>query len=145
MTHLKIGDKAPDFIAKSTKGDIALSDFKGKKVIIYFYVKDQTPGCTMQSVDLQQGLNKLNNVNAIVIGISIDTLDSHYKFAKKHNLDFPLISDEDGSISRLYGVLNENNRARRVTFVIDENGMIKHIFTKVNVKDHTNEILQVIG
>ncbi len=141
---LKVGEKAPDFDSISTKGRIKLSDFRGKKVILYFYVKDQTPGCTMQSIDLQEGLDKLNDLNAIVIGISTDSIESHEKFAKKHNLNFPLVADEDKSISKLYGVLNERGRARRVTFVIDENGIIKHIFTKVNVKAHTDEILQVI-
>lgn len=144
IMHLKIGDEALEFEGNSTKGKIRLSDFRGKKVILYFYVKDQTPGCTMQSIDLQEGLDKLNNLNAVVIGISTDSLESHEKFAKKHNLNFPLVADEDKSISRLYGVLNERGRAKRVTFVIDENGLIKHIFTKVNVKAHTDEILQVM-
>ncbi|GIU70751.1 MAG: peroxiredoxin [Candidatus Nitrosocaldaceae archaeon] len=141
---LKVGDPAPDFEAISTKGKIRLSDFRGKKVILYFYVKDQTPGCTMQSIDLQEGLDKLNNLNAVVIGISTDSLESHKKFAERYNLNFPLVADEDKKISELYGVLNERGRAKRVTFIIDENGIIQHIFTKVNVKAHTDEILQVI-
>jgi peroxiredoxin Q/BCP len=141
---LRVGDPAPDFEANSTKGKIKLSDFRGKKVILYFYVKDQTPGCTMQSIDLQEGLDKLNNLNAVVIGISTDSLESHKKFAEKYNLNFPLVADEDKKISELYGVLNERGRAKRVTFIIDENGIIQHIFTKVNVKAHTDEILQVI-
>ncbi|RMF30381.1 MAG: peroxiredoxin [Candidatus Nitrosothermus koennekii] len=141
---LKVGDPAPDFEASSTKGKIRLSDFRGKKVILYFYVKDQTPGCTMQSIDLREGLDKLNNLNAVVIGISTDSLESHKKFAEKYKLNFPLVADEDKKISELYGVLNERGRAKRVTFIIDENGIIQHIFTKVNVKAHTDEILQVI-
>jgi peroxiredoxin Q/BCP len=143
MLMLKVGEKAPDFDSISTKGRIRLSDFRDKKVILYFYVKDQTPGCTMQSIDLQNGLDKLNDLNAIVIGISTDSIESHEKFAKKYNLNFALVADEDKSICKSYGVLNERGRAKRVTFVIDK-GAIKHIFTKVNVKAHTDEILQVI-
>lgn len=141
---LKVGDKAPDFEGNSTKGKIRLSDYRGKKVILYFYVKDQTPGCTMQSINLEEGLEQLKNLNAEVIGISTDSIESHKRFAEKYNLDFPLVADESKEISRLYGVLNERGRAKRVTFVIDENGIIKHIFNKVNVKAHTDEILQVI-
>ena len=143
IMHLKVGDKAPDFEGISTKGRIRLSDLKGRKVILYFYVKDQTPGCTAQSINLQEGLDKLNDINATVVGISTDSIASHERFAKKYNLNFPLIAD-DKSISRLYGVLNEKGRAKRVTFVIDEDGIIKHIFTKVNVKAHTDEILKVV-
>ncbi len=145
MTHLKVGDMAPDFEGLSQLGRIRLSDLRNKKIVLYFYVKDQTPGCTMQSINLQTGLDRLSNLNAQVIGISTDSLESHERFARKHNLTFPLIADEDKSISKLYGVLNENGRARRVTFIINEQGIIEHIFSKVDVKAHTDEILKVIG
>lgn len=144
MTHLKVGDLAPDFEGESTHGRIRLSDFRGKKVVLYFYVKDQTPGCTMQSIDLNKGLERLKELNVVVIGVSTDDLDSHREFSNKYKLNFPLIADEDKEISKLYGVLGENGRAKRVTFLIDENGIIKHIFTKVNVKEHTEAILRVI-
>ncbi len=143
---LKVGDLAPDFEGDSTKGKIRLSDFRGKKVVLYFYVKDQTPGCTMQSNSLQEGLEQLRGLNAIVIGISTDSLESHKRFASKYNLDFPLVADEDKSISKAYGVLNEERgRARRVTFIIDEQGRIMHIFDKVKVKEHAKEVMQVIA
>jgi peroxiredoxin Q/BCP len=144
MAMPNVGDIAPDFEANSTIGKIRLSDFRGKKVILYFYVKDQTPGCTTQSINLQEGLNELNDLNIMVIGISTDSLDSHEKFAKRYNLTFPLVADENKEISRLYGVLNERGRSNRVTFLIDENGIIRHIFRKVNVSAHKEEILKVL-
>ncbi len=144
MPILNVGDIAPDFEANSTSGKIKLSDFKGKRVVLYFYVKDQTPGCTTQSVNLQNGLEDLKKLNIVVIGISVDPLTSHKIFAKRHNLTFPLIADDNKEISKLYGVLNERGRASRVTFIIDENGVIRHIFNKVNVSAHKEEIVKVL-
>ena len=146
---LKIGDKAPNFMSKNQIGEeIELKSYKGKKVILYFYPRDNTPGCTAQACDLRDNKNLLNKENYIVLGVSSDSEKSHQNFIKKFDLKFDLISDEDKSIHKLYGTWVEKNMygrkymgTARNTFIIDEDGIIIDIITKVKTKEHSNQIL----
>jgi peroxiredoxin Q/BCP len=145
MPELKVGDRAPDFTAESTQGSISLKDYRGKNVVLYFYVRDQTPGCTMQSCSLRDGIDKIKALDTIVLGASTDDLDSHKKFMSAHNLNFPLVADPDFTISKAYGVFNEERQvSRRMTFVIDNQGVIRHIFPKVDVRAHADEVIEVL-
>ena len=145
MPELKVGDKAPDFTAGSTHGKTGLRDYRGKNAVLYFYVRDQTPGCTMQSCSLRDGIDKIRAYSTEVLGVSTDDIDSHNKFMSRYNLNFPLIADTDFEISKAYGVFNEERRmSRRVTFVIDREGIIRHIFPNVDVRAHADEVIEVL-
>jgi thioredoxin-dependent peroxiredoxin len=147
---LQQGDKAPDFESKDQDGKtIKLSDFIGKKVIIYFYPKDNTPGCTAQSCNLRDNYDLLLKQGYVVLGVSSDTEKSHQKFIKKFDLPFPLIADEDLSVHQLYGTWGEKSMygrkymgTFRTTFVIDEKGEIIEVISKVDTKEHTAQILK---
>ena len=147
--NLRIGDTAPDFSASNQQGDIvSLSDFRGKKVVIYFYPKDDTPGCTAQACNLRDNNTQLQEAGYEVIGISKDGVKSHDKFANKYELPFTLIADEDTAINEAYGVWKEKSMygrtymgTARTTFVLDEQGTITNIIEKVKTKDHTAQIL----
>ena len=146
---LKIGDKAPNFMSKNQIGEeIELKSYKGKKVILYFYPRDNTPGCTAQACDLRDNKNLINKENYIVLGVSSDSEKSHQNFIKKFDLNFDLISDEDKSVHKLYGTWVEKNMygrkymgTARNTFIIDEDGIIIDIITKVKTKEHSNQII----
>lgn len=146
---LQTGDKAPEFSAKDQSGnEVKLSDFKGKKVILYFYPKDDTPGCTAQACNLRDNYETLLNKGYAVLGVSVDDENSHQKFIKKFDLPFPLLADTDHAIVEAYGVWVEKNMygrtymgTARTTFVIDENGVISEIIQKVDTKHHTDQIL----
>jgi len=149
---LKIGDKAPDFkgVDENNK-DISLTDYTGKKIILYFYPKDNTPGCTNEACNLRDNYDMWINRGYDVIGVSPDSQQSHLKFIDKHSLPFTLISDPDKVIIKEYGAWGpkklygrEYEGLLRTTFVIDENGVITNIFEKVKTKDHTNQILETI-
>ncbi|MDZ7740395.1 MAG: thioredoxin-dependent thiol peroxidase [Bacteroidota bacterium] len=150
MTNLKEGDKAPDFKAKDQNGKrIALSDFTGKKTILFFYPKDNTPGCTAEACNLRDNYKKLQDEGFVIIGLSADSEKSHQNFANKYDLPFPLIPDTDKKIIHAYGVWGpkkfmgrEYEGINRTTFVIDEEGKIEKVFEKVKTKDHTNQILE---
>ena len=147
---LSIGDAAPDFSAPNQHGDtVRLSDFRGKKVAIYFYPKDDTPGCTAQACNLRDHYTELQRAGYEVIGISGDGVKSHDKFANKYELPFTLVADEDKSINEAYGVWQEKSMygctymgTARTTFVLDEEGKITDIIEKVKTKDHTAQILR---
>lgn len=141
-----IGDLAPDFTADSTLGRIRLGDYRGKKsIVLYFYVKDMTPGCTIQSIGMKDGIDRIRALGAEVIGVSSDDLESHKRFASRYGLNFPLVSDVDNSISKAYGVFNEEkNRARRVTFIIDKDGMIRYIMNRIDVESHANDVIDML-
>lgn len=147
--ELTIGDKAPDFKATDQDGnEIKLSDFKGKKVILYFYPKDNTPGCTAQACNLRDNYENLQKEGYVVLGVSQDSEKSHKKFIEKQGLPFPLIADEDHTVHNLYGTWGEKKMygktymgTLRTTFVIDEEGKIEDIIQKVKTKDHTAQIL----
>ncbi|MCX6230881.1 MAG: thioredoxin-dependent thiol peroxidase [Bacteroidetes bacterium] len=149
MEILKEGSKAPDFIAKDQSGKtIKLSDYAGSKVILYFYPKDNTPGCTVEACNLRDNYQELLNKGIKIIGISADNETSHQNFTEKFSLPFPLIPDTEKNIISAYGVWGEKKfmgrtymGIHRITFVIDENGIIQKIFTKVDTKNHTNQIL----
>lgn len=145
MSELKAGDRAPDFNGETTDGKVSLQDYRGKNLIVYFYVRDQTPGCTMQSCSLRDGIVNIKNYNTEVLGISVDDLESHRRFKEKENLNFPLLADVDGSISKAFGAFNEERQmSKRMTFVIDKNGIIRHIFPKVDIRAHAEEVIEVL-
>lgn len=146
---LKAGDTAPDFVGKDQSGnEIRLSDFKGKKVVLYFYPKDDTPGCTAQACNLRDNYQALINSGFVVLGVSGDDEKSHKKFAEKYDLPFPLIADPDKKINETYGVWVEKSMygrkymgTQRTSFVIDKSGTISEIIEKVDTKNHTEQIL----
>jgi peroxiredoxin Q/BCP len=149
-TKLKIGAKAPDFKGKDENGnDISLKAFTGKKVVLYFYPKDDTPGCTAQACNLRDNYKLLLKNGYVIIGISADDEKKHKKFKEKYKLPFPLIADVDMKIIKKYDVWGEKqfmgrtfDGIIRTTFVIDENGKIEEIITKVDTKEHTAQILK---
>ncbi|MBD5772135.1 thioredoxin-dependent thiol peroxidase [Marinomonas colpomeniae] len=147
---IEIGQKAPEFNAKDQNGDIiTLSQFKGKKVVLYFYPRDSTPGCTAQACDLRDNYNTLLEKGFVVLGISTDTEKKHQNFITKYDLPFPLIADTDKVVHELYGrwqlkkfMGKESMGTVRTTFIIDENGMIEDIISKVKTKEHAAQILK---
>jgi peroxiredoxin Q/BCP len=149
---LKAGDLAPAFKLKSDTGEqVSLKDFRGKTVILYFYPRDMTPGCTTESCDFQKSHAKILAKGAVVFGVSRDTLESHGKFRKKYGLEFPLLADVDGKVCEAYGVWKEKNLYGkksmgivRSTFVIDPKGRIQTVFSKVKVDGHVSEILKLL-
>ena len=146
---LQVGDAAPKFAAKDQDGkEVKLSDFEGKKVILYFYPKDDTPGCTAQACNLRDNYEAILNKGYVVLGVSVDSEKSHVKFIKKFDLPFPLLADTDHAIVEAYGVWVEKSMygrtymgTARTTFVIDEKGVIEEIIQKVDTKNHTDQIL----
>ncbi len=148
MATLEIGQQAPDFSAKNQNGEtVHLSDFKGKKVILYFYPKDNTPGCTTEACNFRDNYQSLKKEGYEIIGVSVDDEASHKKFITKHELPFQLLVDEDKSLVEAYGVWVEKNMygkkymgTARTTFVIDEQGVIQHIITKVDNKNASQQI-----
>ena len=151
--ELKVGDKAPAFKAKDQNGNtVALSDFKGKKVVIYFYPEDDTELCTIQACNLRDGYKELKKNNIVVLGVSPDDEASHDAFTKKFKLNFPLLIDTTKKISDKYGTWGEKNMygnivigMRRYTYLIDEEGKIAHIIKKPKVRDHSAQILKKFG
>ena len=150
MTRLQEGDKAPDFTALNESGNpVSLTDYTGKKVILYFYPKDMTPGCTAESCNLGENYSLLQEKGFEIIGVSPDSAQRHLKFIEKYNLPFTLLADEDRTVLEAYNVWGlkkfmgkEYDGVHRTTFVIDEKGIIEKIFLKVKTKDHTNQILE---
>ena len=146
---LKIGEESPDFNGLTTNGEIiSLKNFKGKKVVIYFYPKDSTPGCTAQACNLRDNYNMLIEKGYAVIGISADDQKSHQRFTEKYDLPFPLIADTNKEIIMKFGVWgkkkfmgNEYDGIIRTTFIISEDGIIENIITKINTKEHTSQII----
>ena len=146
---MKIGDKAPEVLGIDANGrEIKLSDYAGRKVVLYFYPKDNTPGCTAQACSLRDNYNELRDAGYEVIGVSKDSTASHTRFAEKHNLPFTLIADTDLQLNQTFGVWREKKMCGRTsmgtvrtTFIIDENGIIADIIEKVDTKDHSNQIL----
>ncbi|MBM6549978.1 thioredoxin-dependent thiol peroxidase [Marinomonas ostreistagni] len=146
---LTIGQPAPDFESKDQDGNpIKLSDFRGKKVILYFYPKDSTPGCTAQACNLRDHYQELTDAGYVVLGISPDSEKRHQNFIKKQELPFTLISDEDKSVHELYGTWQlkkfmgkEYMGTVRTTFIIDESGNLENIIEKVKTKEHAAQIL----
>lgn len=145
----EVGKIAPQFCLPSSEGDtFCLENYKGKKVVLYFYPKDMTPGCTTEACDFRDRTKEFEDMQAEIVGISIDSLARHAKFIEKHQLPFLLLSDEDHAVCEMYGVWQEKKMAGRTymgvvrtTFIIDEEGKIEYVFPKVRVKNHIEEVL----
>lgn len=152
MKKLELGQKAPEFSGLSQEGKtISLSDFIGQKIILYFYPKDNTPGCTTEAVNLNANIELLSKKGFVVIGVSPDSVQSHCNFIKKHNLSFNLIADTEKTILKQYGAWGEKKMygrsyegVLRTTFVINEQGSIAAIIEKVDTKNHTQQILDAL-
>ncbi len=152
MAELTVGRKAPDFkLHDGTGKEVSLSDFKGKKVVLYFYPKDDTSGCTKEACSFQENLTAIKRKGAVLLGVSPDSEASHQKFSAKYGLSFPLISDEKKELAEKYGVWQEKSMygrkymgVVRTTFVINGQGIITHIFPKVKVDGHTEEVLNAL-
>lgn len=150
---LKTGDTAPDFSLPADNGkNISLSDYKGKPLVLYFYPKDDTPGCTKEACGFNENLQNFNDLAAAIIGVSKDSVSKHQKFKKKYALTFPLLSDEHTDICGQYGVWVEKSMygrkymgIERTTFLIDAEGVIRHIWNKVKVDGHTQEVIDAIN
>ena len=152
LAELKEGDQASDFsLLSSDRGTVSLKGLKGKSVVLYFYPKDDTPGCTKEACDFRDLRKKFQTVGAEIYGVSFDNIDSHKKFITKYKLPFPLLSDSDKSVAQAYGVYkkkflygNSFLGIDRTTFVIDPEGKIKKIFPKVKVDGHAEEVLDAV-
>jgi thioredoxin-dependent peroxiredoxin len=149
--QLIVGDKAPNFSLPSDKGTITLKSLAGKQVVLYFYPKDNTPGCTKQACGFRDEVTGIEKANTVVLGVSTDDLASHQKFSKKYSLPFTLLSDENADVSKAYGVYKEKSMygktylgIERSTFVIDESGRLKAIFRKVKVDGHIQEVMAAL-
>jgi peroxiredoxin Q/BCP len=150
----EVGDKAPAFdLPTFPSGRTKLSQFKGKKnVVLYFYPRDDTPGCTKEACGFRDGIGQFESADTVVLGVSTDTVDSHQKFAQKFSLPFPLLADEDHSIAEKYGVWVEKNMygktsmgIQRATFLIDKNGKIAAVWPRVKVDGHIAEVQEKLA
>lgn len=146
---LDIGNKAPDFTAKDQNGkELSLSNFKGKKVVLYFYPKDNTPGCTKEACSFRDNFEELSKKDIVILGVSPDSSESHKKFEQKYELPFTLIADPEKEVANLYNVYREKNMYGKITmgivrttFLINEEGNIVHIFKKPKTDIHATEVL----
>ena len=142
---LEIGSKAPAYTLVSDSGKkVKLSDYKGQPVVLYFYPKDDTPGCTKEACSFRDNIAKITDNNAVLLGVSTDDADSHKKFKEKENLNFTLLADPDKKVSGQYSGVGTMGFAKRVTFIIDKNGIIKKIFPDVDVSVHSSEVVDVL-
>jgi peroxiredoxin Q/BCP len=148
QTLPSVGSAAPDFSLPSQQGDlVSLKDFRGSWVVLYFYPKDMTPGCTREAHNFQMDQAKYAQNHAVVLGVSVDSLDSHKKFCTKEGLNFKLLADTDGRVSRAYGSLTNLGIvkfAARHTFLIDPNGRIAEVYTSVDPARHSEEVLAAL-
>ncbi len=146
---LSTNSKAPDFTAKDTQGNtVSLSDFAGKTVVLYFYPKDDTPGCTKEACSFRDNYSAYQAKDVVVLGVSTDDEVSHQAFTSKYNLPFPLLADVDGSITKAYDLYSEMNGmgyAKRVTYVIDGQGSIIRVYDSVKTETHASDILADLG
>jgi peroxiredoxin Q/BCP len=149
---LEIGKKAPDFsLLNQDEKKISLKDFLGQKVVLYFYPKDDTSGCTKEACSFSDDLPKFSKIHAVILGVSPDSVKSHKKFSEKYKLKFDLLADEEKVVVEKYGVWKEKSMygrkymgVERTTFIINENGKIKKIFNKVKVDGHNKEVLEAL-
>jgi peroxiredoxin Q/BCP len=140
---LEVGERAPDFEAKDQNGNsISLAAFHGRPVVLYFYPKDDTPGCTAEACSFRDSLATLGEHGVVVIGVSVDSEESHAKFASKYGLSFTLVSDKRKQIVGEYGVKGLTGMAKRITYIVGPDGIIKHVFTKVNARTHAMDVLE---
>jgi peroxiredoxin Q/BCP len=154
-THLKAGDPAPDFSGTTTDGKpVSLRDYRGRKLVMYFYPMDDTPGCTRQACSLRDHNAEIAAKGAAILGVSTQGEESHRRFTEKHKLNFPLLADTSGAVGRAYGTLGGSGllsklksaagMADRVTFVIDEGGRIAHVIDRPDVGRHAEEVLALL-
>ena len=150
---IAVGDKAPDFQLRDQNGkQVSLADFRGRKaVVLYFYPKDETPGCTKEACEFRDHSEEFERNNVVILGVSTDPMESHLKFRDKHQLPFTLLSDEDASVSKLFGVYKMKNLygkkymgIERTTFVIDKTGRIAQIYPKVKVDGHIQDLIEFV-
>jgi peroxiredoxin Q/BCP len=147
------GAKAPNFTLPDQDGKLVkLSEFQGREVVLYFYPRDDTPGCTREACGFRDSFSEIKRKGAVILGVSRDDQDSHQKFISKYNLPFTLLSDKDSQVSKMYGVYKLKNLygkeswgIERSTFIIDEKGILKKIFRKVSVDGHTTEVLDALN
>jgi len=152
VSKLKLGSKVPDFCLPATGGrEIALSDYLGKRVVVYFYPKDSTPGCTTEGQDFRDSIHTFRRRNTVILGISRDSVKSHENFKSRQQFPFDLLSDKDEQACRLFDVIREKNMygrkvmgVERSTFLIDEHGILRGEWRKVSVKGHVQEVLDAI-
>lgn len=150
---LQEGKKAPSFSLESSDGGkVSLKDFAGKKLVLYFYPKDNTPGCTVEAQEFRDAAKQLKALGAAVVGVSKDSIPSHCKFRDKYELNFPLLSDPEGSVLEKYGAWGEKNMygkkitgILRTTVVIDEQGVVRKVFPNVRVKGHVESVIAALG
>lgn len=150
---LTVGMEAPEFSLPSTLGrNVTLSEFRGKRVVLYFYPKDDTPGCTMEACAFRDSIPRIDAKGAVVLGISLDDELSHQRFQQKYNLNFPLLSDKDAAVSRKYGTYKEKSLygrsfwgIERTTFVLDREGKVEHVFRRVKVEGHAEEVMATLA
>jgi peroxiredoxin Q/BCP len=150
MTSLKIGDQAPNFTSKDQDGNpVSLADYKGKKLVLFFYPKASTPGCTVEACNLRDNYERFQSLGYDILGVSADSERRQANFKNKHEFPYPLLADEDKTVINAFGVWGpkkfmgkEYDGIHRTTFVIDENGIIEDVITKVKTKEHTNQILK---
>jgi peroxiredoxin Q/BCP len=153
MGMVKEGQKAPEFTLPSSEGgDVALKDLRGKTVVLYFYPKDDTPGCTREACAFRDSQAAIKKMGAVVLGVSGDSLDSHGKFKAKYKLNFPLLADTDKAVAKKYGAWGEKvmygkkvTGMIRSTFVIDEEGVVRKVFPKVRVDGHADKVLEALS
>ena len=142
---MKLGQGAPDFDAKDQSGNrVSLRSMRGRPVVLYFYPKDDTPGCTAEACSFRDSMDILRKRGVVVLGVSVDSEESHKKFASKYNLNFTLLSDRKKEIVRAYGVESPLKTAKRVTYIIGPEGAIKHVFVHVNTKTHAADVLKKV-
>lgn len=152
MTKLSIGKKVPDFSVAATGGQtVSLKDYRGKNLVVYFYPKDSTPGCTLEGQDFRDQLAKFKRRKTVVFGVSRDSLSSHERFREKQGFNFDLLSDPDEKLCRLFDVIREKNMygrkvmgIERSTFLIDQQGVLRQEWRKVRVKGHVAEVLDAV-
>lgn len=149
---LKVGDKAPNFSVENEDGEkVSLKDFKGKTVVLYFYPKDMTSGCTIEACDFRDLQKKFHKKDAVILGVSKDSVERHQKFKGKYDLNFQLLADTDGEVCKSFDVIKEKSMygrkfmgIERTTYVIGPDGKIQKIYNKVKVKDHAKSVLEEI-
>ncbi|MCL4328310.1 MAG: thioredoxin-dependent thiol peroxidase [Candidatus Thermoplasmatota archaeon] len=140
---LKVGDKAPDFEAKDQNGNtVKLSEYRGKPVVVYFYPKDDTPGCTTEACNFRDNISSYKDHGVQVLGVSVDSENSHKKFQDKYSLNFTLVSDKSKDIVEKYGVKGEFGSAKRVTYLVKPDGTIGYVYGKVTPKDHAVDVME---
>jgi len=147
MTELRVGDRAPDFSLLDERGlPVSLKDYLGKKtIVLYFYPKDFTAGCTAEACSFRDNYKSILDKGAAVVGVSLDSVESHLRFSQKYSLPFTILSDRSKEVAKAYGVLGVGGfLAKRITFIINKDGKITHIFPKVDVKQHSEAVLKAL-